>query len=135
MTTRGKESLSKSSFADYIASQIDISDKSQKDMARELGYDNPNIITMFKKGITKIPINKVPKFADVLGLDRLHLLRLATLEYSPELWETFQAVIGSTVTKNEYEMVEAIRSVTGDSDPAITPEGRKLLKAAAKAMK
>lgn len=135
MTTRTKESASKKSFADYIAHQVDMSDKTQKEMALRLGYDNPNIISMFKKGLTKVPIPKVPIFADILGIDRVHLLRLAMLEYAPDLWETFQSVIGKTVTSNELEIIEIVRSVVGDDDPALNAEARRLFKTAAKALK
>lgn len=135
MATRPKDTSSKATFAEYIAFQIDNSDKKQKEIARELEYDNPNIITMFKKGITKVPINKIPKFADVLGVDRVHLLRLALLEYSPDLWDTLQQIVGNTVTANELEIVELVRSVVGNSDPELNPEARKQFKAAAKALK
>ena len=55
------------SVAEFIAAQIAMSDKTQREIALALGYDKPNIITMFKQGLTKIPLNKVAPLARVGG--------------------------------------------------------------------
>lgn len=122
-------------FAEYIAAQIDASDLKQNEIARKLGYDNPNIISMFKKGLTKVPINKLPILADILGINKAALLRRAMLEYAPEIWRTIEGVMGMIPTKNEAEILEIVRSVVGVDDPALTPAARKKFEAAAKALK
>lgn len=112
--THGKVAVS-----DYLTQQIAISGKSQKDIAEELEYPKQNIITMFKQGKTKIPLNKVPKFAKVLGLDPVHLLRLTMSEYSPETWDTIEQVLGGyLVTANEAEILNIIRETAQGLDVA-----------------
>ncbi len=141
MTPRSKDTSGKVPFAKFIAAQIDMHTMTQKQIATDLGYANPNIITMFKQGITKVPISKIPAFAKVLGIDPEHLLRLAMEEYSPEVWESIQSIKGHLVKPNELELVKLVRSVVGvdpdkDTDiPELNPEARKQFKAAAKALK
>lgn len=71
---------------DYLAQQIILCGKSQKEIAEEVGYEKPNVITMMKQGHTKIPIVKVGAFARALEVDPAYLLRLVCMEYMPETW-------------------------------------------------
>src|SRR5512134_2191569 len=109
-------------FAGYLAAQIDASEKTQREIALALGYARPNLITMFKQGLTKVPIEKVPALAGILGLDPVHLLTFALREYMPETLKTLQANMGCVVTHNEYTVVEAVRGVTKGADPKFTRE-------------
>jgi hypothetical protein len=109
--------VKKGTFANYLANQIRISEVPQKDIAEALGYENANIVSMFKKGLTKVPIEKVPALAKALHLDPAHLLMLAMREYMPEAFATIQKTLGHTVTENEFELVSEVRKATKDSDP------------------
>jgi predicted XRE-type DNA-binding protein len=107
----------KVTVAQYIEQMVALSDKSQKEIAEAMGYDKPNIITMFKQGSTKLPINKVAPFAKAVGADPVHLLRLVMQEYMPETWESLQGIIGqSLVTESELKAVKAIRKTLGGVD-------------------
>lgn len=117
-------------FSSYLAAQIDASEKTQREIALALGYARPNLITMFKQGLTKVPIEKVPALAKILGLDLVHLLTFALREYQPEILKTIQSNVGCVVTHNEYAVVEAIRGVTRDANPKFTKEQLSKIKAA-----
>jgi len=98
--------------ADYISQQIDLSGKSQLEIAREAGFNKPNIITMIKQGKTKLPMSKVGPMARALGVDPKHLYRLVMQEYEPDTWEALQDIIFTpslTLTQNEVEIIECIR--------------------------
>jgi hypothetical protein len=112
--------VKKGTFANYLANQIRISEVPQKDIAEALGYENANIVSMFKKGLTKVPIEKVPALAKALHLDPAHLLMLAMREYMPEAFATIQKTLGHTVTENEFELVSEVRRATKDSDPVFS---------------
>lgn len=106
--------------AEYLTAAIESSDLAQKDIATALGYDKPNMITMLKKGLTKLPLNKVGPLAKVLGLDASHLLRRVMLEYYPETWDAIQEIIEAPpLSDNEMEMINVVRSVN-PNDPAMT---------------
>jgi len=98
------------SVADYIKMQINLCGKSQIDIAREAGFAKPNIITMIKLGNTKLPIEKIGKFAKAIEVDAIHLFKLCMAEYYPENWAEIQRLVGQPVmTLNEMEILETIR--------------------------
>jgi transcriptional regulator with XRE-family HTH domain len=103
--------------AEFIADRLAQSDKTQRQVAQEIGFDNPNVISMFKKGQMKLPINRIEALAKALDADPIHLLRLVMLENLPESWAAIENIMKSTVlTANELELVRAFREVTGDAD-------------------
>ena len=51
--------------------------KTQAEIAEEAGFVNPNMVTMIKKGSTKLPIDRVPALAKALESDPALLLRLS----------------------------------------------------------
>ena len=104
--------------ADYLAQQITLCGKSQRDIAFEVGYENANIITMMKQGHTKIPIVKVGAFARALEVDPAYLLRLVCMEYMPETWAAIEdALDGPILTRNERLFIQEYRRRTGNTDP------------------
>jgi hypothetical protein len=106
------------SVADYLAQQIARCGKTQRDIAAEVGYENSNVITMMKQGLTKIPLTKVGAFARALEVDPAYLLRLVCMEYMPETWAAIEDAIGGTVlTRNELLLVQEYRRRSGNTDP------------------
>src|SRR5271168_2244911 len=55
--------------------------KTQREIAQEVGYETPNIISMFKRGESKLPLNKIPLLSKALGVDPAHMFRLALEQY------------------------------------------------------
>lgn len=105
--------------ADFIADRLADCEKTQKEVASECGFENPNIITMFKNGSTKIPLNRIGPLAKAIGADPAHLLRLAMIEYFPETWQAVENIMQSTaLTANELALVRSYRELTGDNDAA-----------------
>ena len=103
--------------AEFLADKIAAIDKTQRQISEECGFDNPNIITMFKNGLTKLPINRISSLAKALDVDPSYLLRLVMHEYMPDAWEAIENIMKSTVlTSNELQLVRAYREVTGDND-------------------
>ena len=64
--------------------------KTQREIAAEAGYEKPNIISMFKYGEAKVPLDKIPALAKALEIDPAHLFRLALEQYWPALGETIR---------------------------------------------
>ncbi len=120
-------------FELYLSRLLEISEKSQRQIAKECGYANPNIISMFKKGHTKVPVEKVPAMAKALGVDPADMLRRAMRETMPSVLQTVEDVVGDLVTVNERKILETIRSASKESDPALDKDTEKALKALFKA--
>lgn len=105
-------------IADFIADRLAETDKTQREIAAECGFETPNIITMFKNGSTKVPLNRIGALAKALDADPAHMLRLAMREYMPDTWESIENTLKSTLlTANELKLVRAYREATGNADP------------------
>jgi len=112
-------------FHEFIRDKIDTSCIKQKDMAEELGLSTPNIITMFKQGKTRVPLERVPGLAKVLGIDPKVLIKMAMLEYCPDLYRVIEKIFGGIITKNEQVILDEIRKLSQERDPAITSKRHK----------
>ena len=109
----------RTTVADFLADRLAESDKTQRQIAEECGFETSNIITMFKTGATKLPLNRIGPLAKSLEVDAAHLLRLVMLEYFPDTWEAIENIMQSTVlTANELLLIRAYRLATGDNDAA-----------------
>ena len=109
-----------SALAKYLTKQIEAlsSTKSQREIAAEMGYDKPNIISMFKRGETKVPLDRIPSLAKALHVDPAHLFRLALEQHNPEISKVIDQVFGNVVTDNEMKVIKKIRDITHNTDPS-----------------
>lgn len=97
--------------AEYIDWQVNLCGKPQKQIAEEAGFQKPNIITMFKQGTTKVPLEKVGKLAKALEVDPVHLLKMCLREYLPDTYAEIEKMFGQPIlTKNELDLIEVIRA-------------------------
>lgn len=106
-------------FHEILATLIDSSPLTQREIASKLGYSKSNIVSMFKKGHTPVPIKQVPALARALEVDPAWLLRLAMHSYPPEVLDTIESTMGFAVTQRETEIIRELRELTGNSDPRL----------------
>lgn len=85
-----------SQVARYITDAIDRSAKSQAQISKQIGFENPNMITMIKQGRTKLPLDRIEAFSYALPVDRYELLDLAMREYHPDAWATIRKTLAHT---------------------------------------
>lgn len=112
-----------------IAKRVDelASRKNQRDIAREAGYDNPNMISMLKAGQTKLALDRVPAMARALEVDRSHLFRLALEQFFSGAALNDIVEMTGVMTENEREILSIIRQATSGSDPKLTDDLRERL--------
>lgn len=96
--------------AEYLTHAIDMSGKSQKEIAREVGWQKPNMISMVKQGITKVPIEKAPALAKACGVDPAAFLGIVMREYFPEVWTVINKNLGYVLTEEERKMIDEFRA-------------------------
>ena len=78
---------------------------------------------MFKRGETRVPLEKIPALANALKVDPGHLFRLALEQYWPDLGATIATIFGRMATENEEAiLIRKWREATKDADPAPTPK-------------
>tara|TARA_R110002110_G_scaffold376568_2_gene586697 strand:+ start:205477 stop:205764 length:288 start_codon:yes stop_codon:yes gene_type:complete len=93
MKTIIKSGSHRKSFTQTTAKLIERSEKTQREICEDIGYPHPNIITMFKNGETKVPLNKVPALAQALEIKPDKLMRLALQEYYPDAYQAILSAI------------------------------------------
>lgn len=91
----------------------------QREIALQAGYEKPNVLSMFKRGETKVPLNKVIPLAKALRVDPHFLFRLAVQQPDmPITTEDVNKLFPNTVSAGELKVIEAIRAVAeGDVNP------------------
>ena len=105
--------------AQYLERMIEASGKSQLKISNEAGFEKPNIMTMMKQGKTRIPLAKIGKIAEALGVDPVHLYSMCMNEYEPENWALIKGFLKRPlITNNEMEIIELIRKANPD-DPMV----------------
>ena len=103
--------------AEYLTQKIAESGKTQRVIAEECGFESPNIITMLKKGDTRLPLSRIESLASALNVDPARLLRLVMLEYMPRTWDSIEWMLkGSIMTDSELRLVSAFRQLRKMTD-------------------
>lgn len=108
------------SAASYLEQAMQISGKSQKEISDEIGLNKPNMLSMMKKGVTRIPLYRVPALAKACGVDPAVFVRITMTEYMPEVWEVISANLGEVLSQEERDMLAKYRAEreTADEDGA-----------------
>ena len=83
-----------SEIAKILTKKINSLGKSQIEIAEDIGFLNPNMVTMIKQGRTKVPIAKVKAIANTLEIEPKWLLKRCLKEYQPENWEVIKDIFG-----------------------------------------
>ena len=97
----------------YLSHYINECGKTQAEIASELGYEHPNIITMFKQERTRVPLKTAGPLAKAIGADPVELLQLLLVEYAPETLAALMEVFdGLTLTPNERRLIQDYRAAT-----------------------
>ena len=104
--------------------------KTQKEIAHQAGFVNPNMISLLKNGASKLPIDRVPDLARAIEVDPAHLMRLALQQSIGKTAATaVLEAFGTPTTVNERLWLTEIRDASGDTDPKLTTRSRVALRA------
>lgn len=96
--------------------------KTDEQLAQELGFERPNIVAMIKQGAMKLPVQKIEALAAALSLDAPDLLRHMMSEYMPDVLAAVdQMLFPTTLTQNEAKLIQTFRHLTKgkDIDPVV----------------
>lgn len=109
-------------LAVYLRKRIEALEgiKSQAEIAVESGYDKPNIISMFKAGEARVPLDRIPALAKALQADPRLLMGLGLEQHfgnGSVLVEMFK----NTVSDGEMAIIGLIRDLTGGTGMSLTP--------------
>lgn len=93
----------------------------QTHIAARIGFKNPSMLSMMKRGEVKVPLDRIPSIARVLEVDPTVLFRLA-LEQHWDDPSVIEDVFSITLSANEVAFIELWREITDDNNPSVTPE-------------
>lgn len=118
-------SLIVSAAIDRLASQ-----KTQRELAREMGFLKPGMLSMIKTGAARIPFTKLPNVAAALGLDPALLIKTHLCETWPEFEDIVHEVFGGVLTQAERDWIdffEGMGLLVPPSDPETRQKLQKIL--------
>jgi transcriptional regulator with XRE-family HTH domain len=104
-------------FVAKLTERINAKGTSQVSLAEALGYSNANMISLFKKGTTRIPLDKVVPFAQALDVDPAELIHEWFDTYMPGILSAIEPYIGMALTANEEAWVRRLRKLWGRVPP------------------
>src|SRR5690348_7239118 len=121
-STNSRYPFADTAMVKFLSKRIDElkPELTQREIAQRLGYRCVNFVSMMKIGAARVPLEKLPALAAILGVDPAHLVRLGLEQYWPEL-EVVSRVLPPPITKNEIVLLQAFRRATNHTDPEITP--------------
>ena len=90
-----------------------------REIAAKLGYPKGNIISMFRTGECRVPLDKIPALAAALHVDVAHLMRLGLEQYWPDKMQVITEVFSRVVTTHEMALISELRKRTNNSDPKL----------------
>lgn len=102
--------VKQATVAEFLTQAIEISGRTQKDIALDTGWEKPNILSMMKQGLTKVPLDKVPALAKACRVDPVNFLRIAMNEYSPDVWAVIREHVGEPLSPEEKKLIEDFRA-------------------------
>lgn len=125
-----------SKVATFVGRHIDASEKTQTEIAAEVGFPRPNMVAMIKTGVTKVPLARIAKLAKALDIDPVELFRMAMAEYMPDLLEVCDEIYGrDKLTTGETELLKRLRLHTKGKNFKVTGAVNDAIDDLAKAMK
>ncbi|WP_248411263.1 helix-turn-helix transcriptional regulator, partial [Aliiroseovarius sp. S2029] len=54
--------------ANNLSDAIDASGLTQREIADRVGFNHPNVLSMMKQGVTRVPLQRIPALAQTLGM-------------------------------------------------------------------
>lgn len=104
--------------AEFIEERLAAVGKTQRQVADEVGFDHPNVLSMIKQGKMKAPLNRIGPLARALEVDPRFLLRFAFSEYLPDTLDAVEDVFGAPLlTHHEIDLIRGLRLHFKGHDP------------------
>lgn len=113
-------------FSALVETMMRESGKSNIQLADDMGYSNQNIISMFKSGKTRVPVEKVASLAKTCGYDPAWLLREWFMAFMPDLLPDLEEHFGVSLSAQEKSWINNLRKLFERVPPFDTRLGNNL---------
>ncbi len=95
--------------AHMLAQAIDESDLTQREIADRVGFKHPNVLSMMKQGLTRVPLARIPALAQTLELDQAKFLLVAIKEYHEGVHDVLCDTLGLPLSASEQKLIAMFR--------------------------
>lgn len=126
----GRAGPPRSKFARHMDRLIQKSGKAQNTIAFEMGYEKANIISMFKTGVTRVPLDRLPALAAALNTDPTDLVSRWLSEFEPTILDVVKQAAGFPISETEQGWIEKLREAFPSGVPAFDERHEGALKTA-----
>lgn len=96
--------------AKTLTKAIDASELIQREIADRIGMRNPNVISMMKQGIKRVPLNRIPALSETLEINVQTFLMTAIKEYHLGTHEVLVDVLGLPLSETEMRLLDLLRT-------------------------
>ena len=97
-----------------------------EEIATKLGYTSPNIISMWRTGRTRVPLDRLPGLCEILNVDISYLLPLWIEQYGKDkAYSLVLHAIKNSVSDSELQLVEAVRETSNGRNFILKPDADK----------
>jgi hypothetical protein len=111
---RRLQMTNKTDLTAYIASKIEASKKTEKEIARDAGITSNDFVSMIEVGNFKIPMDTVLALADALGASRAEVVRRVLEADYPDVLEVIDALLPDMpTTEDEIALIRSYRFLKG----------------------
>jgi transcriptional regulator with XRE-family HTH domain len=88
-----------------------------EELADDMGYARSNIISMWRTGKSRIPLERLPDLSRLLNVSMAELMPMWVEQYAPQIRVEVGKMFNRLVTENEFEVIEAIRQASESTNP------------------
>ena len=123
-STNSRTPFASSALAKYLDKKVNAIKgiKTESDIAKEILYNDPRYISMWRRGEGPVPFDIISPLAFAISGNPVHLWRLALEQRWPDLEETLVETGGTIATAAEhYLLLKKWREATDNMDPISTP--------------
>ena len=103
--------LTQDQIAEIIKLQREFNKKSQRDVAKLMGYTNANFISMLEHGASKPPVGKLKELCNAVDIDSKFAAVIMRNEY-PEAWQTLKFIVSDLTFKSVDDLENQIDKYT-----------------------
>lgn len=98
----------------FIELAIKAAGKTKREVASEIGYKRPNIVSMLCSGEIDLPFNRVAAVARAIEVDQNTLLFMLLREKHPDLHSLLVDLLGDRLfTQDEARFIDMVRATAG----------------------
>lgn len=120
-------------MANFLIDELPTLDMTNQEIADELGYARPNIVSMWKAARTKVTIDHLFALSEMTGVDATYLLALFLDQYVSEWagvdrFADLVEMVNRLCTEEEFEIIKTVREARRYNSMPLSAAQRDALK-------